>query len=162
MCSSGSVQCPGAMNMQRKTLTASIYRFLFFFVLASKSITLFQGGVAPPRRSNQFLTNTQQSAPDTHTHTHKDQSRHTHAKKTYIYFYNIKHKIISWNLSMQIQRLRQTAAAFVSGTQINHFISGMGAPPNHSSQLLTHTHKDRRHHTRAKKTASIFSIWHTE
>jgi len=65
---------------------------------------------------------------------------------------------------MQIQRLRKTAAAFVSGTRINHFISGMrgGWHPQVAAINSWHTHKDRRHHTRAKKTASIFSIWHTE
>ena len=44
---------------------------------------------------------------------------------------------------MQIQRLRNTAAAFVSGTQINHFISGMmgggGTLKSQQSILDTHT-----------------------
>ena len=152
MCSSGSVQCPGAMNMQRKTLTASIYRFLFFFVLASKSITLFQGGVAPPRRSNQFLTNTQQSAPDTHTH--KDQSRHTHAKKTYIYFYNIKHKILSLNHSIKTQRWRKNSSGFCFWhPNQSLYFQETGAPSSHSNQFLTHTHRDQSHRTHAKKTS---------
>ena len=106
-----------------------------------------------------------QSILDTHT----DHSHHTDAKKTCIYFYNMKHKIISLNRSMQTQRLLKTAAAFVSSTQINHFIAGMGAPPNNSGQLLTHTHTKTADTIHVQKNLHLFlahdtqnnkSVWH--
>ena len=79
--------------------------------------------MAPSSRSNQFLT-----------HTHTDRGHHTRAKRTCIYLYNMKHKIISLNHSVQTQLLRKTAAAFISGTQINHFIAGSERqPPSRSS-----------------------------
>ena len=72
---------------------------------------------------------------------------------------------------MPIQRLRKTAAAFVSGTQINHFISGRrgggGTLKSQQSILDTHTKTADTIHVQKKlhlflayDTQNNKSVWH--